>query len=190
MTTITCSAARATTSSRATRAPTRWTAAAATTWSAGGRGDGDLVAGGAGDDVFRYGRGDGRDTFIDAFAGTWETVMSHNAATGALTYVNGYSRDASNRILKGADIIFDGTAWTERVQFDVQTQILQRLVARRERGARRRFRAAIWRAAATRSNSASASTCRISMLAQSGYDLVIGIGTEEAEYRPSPPSTT
>jgi hypothetical protein len=89
---------------------------------AGGRGDGDLVAGGAGDDVFRYGRGDGRDTLIDGFAGTWERIWSNGS------FVNGFTRDSSNRVLRDDDIVFDGTNWLGRIQFDVSAQQLTRLV--------------------------------------------------------------
>lgn len=61
----------------------------------GGRGDGDYVVGGAGNDIFKYSRGDGHDTFADEFinswmvvwtqAGAWASGFSFSATTGEVT---------------------------------------------------------------------------------------------------------
>jgi Ca2+-binding RTX toxin-like protein len=63
----------------------------------GGRGDGDLVVGGAGDDTFKYARGDGHDAMFDEFSNHWDVIwtaggqwntaagFAYNATTGAVT---------------------------------------------------------------------------------------------------------
>jgi Ca2+-binding RTX toxin-like protein len=82
----------------------------------GGRGN-DFMAGGRGNDIFRISRGDGLDTIIDDYAGTWETVW-----TGA-GWGLGYSYDqATNRILKnGSEVIFDGTKWIGEFNYNYVT---------------------------------------------------------------------
>jgi Ca2+-binding RTX toxin-like protein len=84
---------------------------------AGGLGN-DFLTGGAGDDIFRFNRGDGHDTVMDTLAGTWEAIMAWNATAGRIDYVNGFSRDANNRVVRGSEMVFDGTEWIGRVQFD------------------------------------------------------------------------
>ncbi|HEX8064325.1 MAG TPA: cadherin domain-containing protein, partial [Allosphingosinicella sp.] len=54
----------------------------------GGRGN-DLIVGGAGNDVFKYMRGDGRDTMFDEFSNNWVAVWS--AGSG---YAAGFARDS------------------------------------------------------------------------------------------------
>lgn len=63
----------------------------------GGKGDGDVSVGGAGDDTFKYARGDGRDMVFDEFANFWQVVwtsaggwnsgagFAYNATTGIVT---------------------------------------------------------------------------------------------------------
>jgi Ca2+-binding RTX toxin-like protein len=82
----------------------------------GGRGN-DFLAGGRGNDIFRISRGDGLDTIIDDYAGTWETVW-----TGA-GWGLGYGYDAAtNRILKnGSEVIFDGTKWIGEFNYNYVT---------------------------------------------------------------------
>jgi Ca2+-binding RTX toxin-like protein len=82
----------------------------------GGRGN-DFLAGGRGNDIFRISRGDGLDTIIDDYAGTWETVW-----TGA-GWGFGYGYDAAtNRILKnGSEVIFDGTKWIGEFNYNYVT---------------------------------------------------------------------
>jgi Ca2+-binding RTX toxin-like protein len=82
----------------------------------GGRGN-DFLAGGRGNDIFRISRGDGLDTIIDDYAGTWETVW-----TGA-GWGLGYGYDAAtNRILKnGNEVIFDGTKWIGEFNYNYVT---------------------------------------------------------------------
>lgn len=79
----------------------------------GGRGD-DEVAGGAGNDIFKYQRGDGRDTLYDEFAGTWELVWQNGA------YTNGYTVDANGRVTKGGVTYNDGTIWVGRYDYNEQ----------------------------------------------------------------------
>ncbi len=76
----------------------------------GGQGN-DLVTGGAGNDVFRYNRGDGRDTLQDELNGTWELVWKDGA------YVNGYVLSGST-VTKAGITYFDGSNWTGRYNYD------------------------------------------------------------------------
>lgn len=67
----------------------------------GGRGDGDVVIGGAGGDTFKFARGDGRDMYLDELtdhwgvvwtaSGGWNTVagINYNSATGEVTGAGG-----------------------------------------------------------------------------------------------------
>jgi Ca2+-binding RTX toxin-like protein len=63
----------------------------------GGRGD-DQMVGGAGDDVFKYARGDGRDTVFDAFGSFWTAIWS---AEGG--WINGFVRDDVTGEVTGPD---------------------------------------------------------------------------------------
>lgn len=138
----------------------------------GGRGDGDLLVGGGGDDIFRFSRGDGRTTIIDDFAGTWETVWSNGA------YVTGYTQDADNRILNGNEVIFDGTNWLGRIQFDVDTQLLTRLIP----PANGHFGTDATQAGEQGDSIEFGLGINIQdvMLAQYGYDLVLGVSVENS----------
>ncbi len=89
---------------------------------AGGKGD-DIIAGGGDGDVFRYSRGDGKDQIIDEYAGTWESVWVNGA------YATDYTYDsATNRVLKGTEVVFDGTNWIGRYDYDYTTLTLKRLI--------------------------------------------------------------
>ncbi|PZO87557.1 MAG: hypothetical protein DI623_14505 [Sphingomonas sanxanigenens] len=79
----------------------------------GGRGN-DEVAGGAGDDIFRFERGDGRDTFVDEYAGTWELVWQNGA------YVNGYAVDSQGRVVKNGIVYHDGNDWVGKYDYNEQ----------------------------------------------------------------------
>jgi Ca2+-binding RTX toxin-like protein len=71
----------------------------------GGRGD-DEVVGGSGDDVFRYERGDGRDSVLDDFVDNWDLVWQNGS------YVNGYVYDQSTGVVaKNGTVVFDGSKW-------------------------------------------------------------------------------
>jgi Ca2+-binding RTX toxin-like protein len=85
----------------------------------GGRGN-DMIAGGLGNDVFRISRGDGLDTLIDDYAGTWETVWT---GSGGWNTAGGYTYDsATNRLLRnGTEVIFDGSNWQGRFNYDYNT---------------------------------------------------------------------
>jgi Ca2+-binding RTX toxin-like protein len=94
----------------------------------GGLGDGDLLSGGAGNDTFRYSRGDGRDTFIDAFAetGTWETVATFDGTDW--NGYGGYTFD-DGQLMFGNEALYDGISWNGHVQYDPTAHILRRFVA-------------------------------------------------------------
>ncbi|HYG31148.1 MAG TPA: cadherin domain-containing protein [Allosphingosinicella sp.] len=63
----------------------------------GGRGD-DQMVGGAGDDIFKYARGDGRDTLFDAFGAFWTAIWS---AEGG--WINGFVRNDVTGEVTGPD---------------------------------------------------------------------------------------
>lgn len=139
----------------------------------GGRGD-DLIAGGLGDDVFRFRRGDGRDTIIDEHAGVWETILH------AGSYTAGYSFDpATNRILKGNEVIFDGVSWLYRMDYDYATDQLKRLIP--DAGG------AVSQDATIGGETGDSLEFDIGINIQdisflrSGFDLVLGIGTGNSE---------
>ncbi|MEZ5996460.1 MAG: cadherin domain-containing protein [Hyphomonadaceae bacterium] len=71
---------------------------------AGGRGD-DIVVGGAGNDLFKYSRGDGRDTMFDAYSDNWDLVYSGGA------YVNGYVLTTQGEVVKNGVAYFTNGAW-------------------------------------------------------------------------------
>lgn len=138
----------------------------------GGRGDGDIVAGGTGDDIFRYNRGDGTDVLIDDFSGTWETIWQNGA------YASGYVRDANNRVSKGGEVVFDGTNWVGRIQYDVTTQTLRRLIPAAD--------GSFGKDATVAGETGDALEFGLGiniqdiMLTQAGYDLAVGISSENA----------
>ena len=76
----------------------------------GGKGN-DEVIGGAGDDIFRYNRGDGRDTMFDELAGSWELVWDSG-------YTNGYALYEDGTVRKDGIIYFDGRDWIGRYDYD------------------------------------------------------------------------
>ncbi|WP_165357230.1 cadherin domain-containing protein [Sphingosinicella sp. CPCC 101087] len=153
---------------------------------AGGLGR-DLVVGGAGDDIFRFNRGDGTDTLLDDFAGEWQVVMARelNPADpkfGALVYRNDFDRDEDNRVVRivdgVADIVFDGTNWVGRVQFDVSTQQLRRLV-RLEDDPLGQDATQTFEMGDTLEFGWGINIQDV-MLTQYGWDLVVGISSENA----------
>lgn len=92
----------------------------------GGLGD-DTVVGGAGNDVFRFNRGDGRDTLLNEYAGTWEVVWQNG------TWANGYSVDAEGNVFKNGVKVgtrdWDGTwDYNERHVNGTYYKTLQRLI--------------------------------------------------------------
>ena len=52
----------------------------------GGRGDGDVVVGGAGNDTFKYSRADGRDTVFDDYSAHWDVVWTNGSWNEAAGY--------------------------------------------------------------------------------------------------------
>jgi Ca2+-binding RTX toxin-like protein len=91
---------------------------------AGGAGF-DFVVGGAGNDIFKFSRGDGTDVVVDELdASLWEDVWING--TG---FVNGYTigtGEDSSKIFQGSTLIFDGTDWFARVDYDSITGKLRR----------------------------------------------------------------
>ncbi|MDQ8757648.1 cadherin domain-containing protein [Sphingosinicella sp. LHD-64] len=144
---------------------------------AGGRGN-DTLTGGTGDDIFRFARGDGRDTIIDALAGTLEVIMARNPTTGWIDYVNGFTRDANNRVVRGSEVVFDGTNWVEGVQFDVQLQQLTRSVAD-PTGRTGQDATQSWETGDALEFGLGINIQDV-MLAGAGWDLYVGISNENA----------
>lgn len=88
----------------------------------GGRGD-DEVAGGAGNDIFRFSRGDGRDTLIDEYAGTWELAWRNGQYQSGSGY--SYSVDPNTSIVtrtsaNGAEIVGDAKGWYGNFDYNEQ----------------------------------------------------------------------
>ena len=71
----------------------------------GGKGD-DQVVGGQGNDVFKYVRGDGRDTIFDEYSSNWTVVWSAASSYGA-----GFTRNATTGEITAAD----GTQASQRL---------------------------------------------------------------------------
>lgn len=101
----------------------------------GGRGD-DLIIGGRGNDVFKFSRGDGADTFVDAQAGSWETVWSRTSGNGQ--WVSGYTQLANGEITGPDGSLVRknfGTVenpdfqWVGQWDYDSVNQLLRRYVA-------------------------------------------------------------
>jgi Ca2+-binding RTX toxin-like protein len=87
---------------------------------AGGRGD-DYIAGGADNDVFRYSRGDGRDTLLDEYVNNWDLVWQSGS------YTNGYVLDnATGTVSKAGTVVFDGWEWLGRFEYTDSTRTLRR----------------------------------------------------------------
>ncbi len=86
----------------------------------GGRGD-DEVVGGAGDDIFRYERGDGRDTVFDEYVNHWDVVWQSGS------YVNGYILDTNTGVVsKNGVTVFDGSRWIGVYDYANAAQTLRR----------------------------------------------------------------
>lgn len=95
----------------------------------GGTGDGDVLVGGAGNDTFKYSRGDGRDMVFDEFANYWQTVW-----TGG-SYASGFTFNATTGEVTGPGGVVlrknVGTAaepeyeWIGRYDFDSGTNTLK-----------------------------------------------------------------
>lgn len=84
----------------------------------GGRGN-DVVVGGTGNDLYKYARGDGRDTLFDAHADATTQVMFSGGE-----WINGYERSEGGQILYlGSAVDVEGYDW------NASTQTLTRLVA-------------------------------------------------------------
>ena len=88
----------------------------------GGLGN-DEVAGGAGDDVFRFNRGDGRDTLVDEYAGTWELVWRNGAYQSGSGY--SYHVDENTSIVtrvtsSGSEIVADENGWIGKFDYNEQ----------------------------------------------------------------------
>jgi Ca2+-binding RTX toxin-like protein len=104
----------------------------------GGKGDDELV-GGEGADVFRFNRGDGRDTLLDEYAGTWETAWQNGnyITSGDFTATTGYKYavDANGTVTRTANgvaiVVADATGWKGKYDYNEQGGIksLRRLVA-------------------------------------------------------------
>jgi Ca2+-binding RTX toxin-like protein len=96
----------------------------------GGKGD-DHIAGGQGNDVFKYMRGDGRDTVMDEFSNNWVTVWSAAGSYGA-----GFTRHPTTGEITAADGTFIyknvGTPeapdyrWLGRFDYDSANGVLYR----------------------------------------------------------------
>ena len=88
----------------------------------GGKGD-DEVAGGAGNDIFRYNRGDGRDTLLDEYAGTCELVWRDGLyQSGAgYSYVLDVNTSVVTRVTgNGSEIVADGDGWKGKFDYNEQ----------------------------------------------------------------------
>ncbi len=98
----------------------------------GGRGDDELV-GGSGDDIFRFERGDGRDTVYDEYAGTWEIVWQPVSDTvdGVNDgWVNGYAVDSHGNVSKNG-VAIGPVAWDGHWDYNEigGNKTLKRLIA-------------------------------------------------------------
>lgn len=99
----------------------------------GGRGDGDQVVGGGGDDTFKYSRGDGADTIFDDFSNNWQIVWQASAAPGG-TYGPGFTLSGGEITGPGGIPVLKnfGTPedpdfrWLGRFDYDSATSTLRR----------------------------------------------------------------
>ena len=81
----------------------------------------DEVIGGGGNDVFRFQRGDGRDTLIDDISDEWVTFW-----IAGLDGQNGYVRNADGTISHASfGLLYDGQRWTSRVRYSAETGAYQ-----------------------------------------------------------------
>jgi Ca2+-binding RTX toxin-like protein len=88
---------------------------------AGGAGA-DEVVGGHGNDVFKFVRGDGRDTFIDSLSEEWEEVWVSGQG-----WKNGYGFSGGSAIVNSqSEVLYDGERWQARTRYDVATGTLWR----------------------------------------------------------------
>lgn len=88
---------------------------------AGGEGD-DLLIGGSGNDVFKYSRGDGRDTLIDALTNEWDVVWISGKGGQ-----NGYVVNPDGTITHpDYGVLFDGQHWNAFTRYDIETGTLYR----------------------------------------------------------------
>ncbi|QTD57489.1 cadherin domain-containing protein [Parasphingorhabdus cellanae] len=85
----------------------------------GGAGD-DEIIGGTGDDVFRFQRGDGHDTLIDALTDEWDVVWVSGQGGQ-----NGYVVGTDGSITHPTHgTIFDGENWSATTRYDIETGTL------------------------------------------------------------------
>jgi Ca2+-binding RTX toxin-like protein len=82
---------------------------------AGGAGDDELI-GGIGNDVFKFQRGDGRDTFIDALSNEW--VVAWISGQGGQ---NGYVVNPDGTVTNATyGTLYDGSHWSARTRYDIE----------------------------------------------------------------------
>ena len=87
---------------------------------AGGRGN-DTAVGGEGNDIFKFQRGDGSDSIMDAYIDNWEVVYQNGS------YINGYLRDAATGVItKSGVVVFDGSKWIGVYDYVNSTVTLRR----------------------------------------------------------------
>lgn len=93
----------------------------------GGEGT-DEVVGGSGNDVFKFQRGDGKDTLIDALSNEWVTVwisgqggVIDGAGTGYAVQSDGTLVHKTNGIVDGTIFNAATNTWAGRTRYDVET---------------------------------------------------------------------
>jgi Ca2+-binding RTX toxin-like protein len=137
----------------------------------GGQGD-DEVVGGSGDDIFKYQRGDGRDTLMDEYVNNWDLVWQGGG------YTNGYVLNpTTGTVSKNGAIAFDGTHWVGVYDYNDSTSTLRRHLGADNTGS----------LSQNAGNDTLEFTVGINiqdlMLRQNGADLEIAIGTNENDAR-------
>ncbi|HEX8308953.1 MAG TPA: putative Ig domain-containing protein [Allosphingosinicella sp.] len=97
----------------------------------GGAGN-DEVIGGAGDDVFKFSRGDGRDTFIDELSNEWVTAWISGAGGQLDSTGTGYAVLADGSMVHKTNGTIDQTLfnastgiWSGRTRYSIETGILE-----------------------------------------------------------------
>ena len=86
----------------------------------GGTGE-DEVIGGAGDDVFKFQRGDGRDTLIDSLTNEW--VVAWISGQGGQ---GGYTVNPDGTIVHASrGILYDGSHWLAQSRFNIEAGVLE-----------------------------------------------------------------
>ncbi len=85
----------------------------------GGAGD-DEIIGGSGNDVFRFQRGDGHDTLIDALTSEWDVawVSGEGGQNGYVVGTDGSITHPTH------GTIFDGENWSATTRYDIETGTL------------------------------------------------------------------